>query len=133
MSFLGHIRAFADLRLGFGFAVFGYYCYGYAEENKIGYCKSFKDYTAASYAFREHQKQAAIAKLHRKIEAARDLFADGDLSCEQYLKRKTNFEREIAHWESRTTDVQKAAIELGTCMEILNMISSLWDEPIVAE
>ncbi len=76
----------------------------------------------------ERQKQAAIAKLRRKIEAARYLFEDGDLSREEYVKRKTDCEREIAHWESRTTDVRKAAIELRMCMEVLNMISSLWDE-----
>lgn len=76
----------------------------------------------------ERQKQAAIAKLRRKIEAARDLFADGDYSREEYLKRKSEYEREIAHWESRTTDTQKAAVELRMCMEVLNMISSLWDE-----
>src|SRR5690606_1904435 len=36
----------------------------------------------------EQQKQAAIAKLRRKIDAARDLFADGDLTREEYLNRK---------------------------------------------
>lgn len=76
----------------------------------------------------ERQKQAAIAKLRRKIDAARDLFADGDLTREEYLNRKTAYEREIAHWETRTTDTQKAAIELRMCMEVLNMIESLWDE-----
>jgi hypothetical protein len=59
---------------------------------------------------------------------ARDLFGDGDISREEYLKRKTSFEREIAHWETRTTDTQKAAIELRMCMEVLNMIATLWDE-----
>ena len=44
------------------------------------------------------------------------------------MKRKTTLEREIAHWESRTTDIQKAAVELRMCMEVLNMMSSLWDE-----
>jgi hypothetical protein len=76
----------------------------------------------------ERQRQTAVAKLRRKIDAARDLFSDGDITREEYLKRKTAYEREIAHWESRTTDTQKAAIELRMCMEVLNMMSSLWDE-----
>jgi len=76
----------------------------------------------------ERQKQAAVAKLRRKIEAARDLFGDGDISREEYLKRKVECERDIVHWETRTTDVQKAAVELRMCMELINMIVSLWDE-----
>jgi DNA invertase Pin-like site-specific DNA recombinase len=76
----------------------------------------------------ERQKKAAIAKLRRKIEAARFLFSEGDISREEYVKRKTDCEREIAHWEARTTDTQKAAIELQMCMEALNLISSVWDE-----
>lgn len=52
----------------------------------------------------ERQKQAAIAKLRRKVEAARFVFEDGDISREEYLKRRAALEREIAQWEARTTD-----------------------------
>ncbi|HVO71271.1 MAG TPA: hypothetical protein VMT24_14570 [Aggregatilineaceae bacterium] len=76
----------------------------------------------------ERQKQAAIAKCRRKIEAARYLFEDGDITREEYLKRKEQNEREIAHWESRTTETEKAAIELAMCMEVLNTMATLWDE-----
>jgi hypothetical protein len=73
----------------------------------------------------EEQKDQAIAKCRRRIDAARALFEDGDLTREEYLKRKEQNEREIAHWESRTTETQKAAIELAMCMDYLRKFSQL--------
>src|SRR5690606_8417986 len=35
---------------------------------------------------------------------------------------------DVCSSDLRTTDTQKAAIELQMCMEVLNMIESLWDE-----
>jgi hypothetical protein len=75
----------------------------------------------------EQQKQAAIAKCHRRIAAARDLFLEGDMTREEYLKHKIENERQIAHWESRTTETEKAALELRMCMEALEQITRLWD------
>lgn len=76
----------------------------------------------------EQQKQAAIARLRRKVEAARFLYEDGDLTREEYVNRKTALERDIRTWETRTTDTQKVAVELRMCMEMLHMMASLWDE-----
>jgi len=75
----------------------------------------------------EAQKRAAIAKCRRRIDAARHLYADGDLSREDYLKRKENNEREIAHWEARTTETEKVALELTLCLEAIEKINLLWD------
>ena len=36
-------------------------------------------------------------------------------------------EREIAHWEARTTDTEKAAIELAMCLDALDNLAELWD------
>ncbi len=74
----------------------------------------------------EAQKRAAIAKCRRRIENARFLFLEGDLSKEEYLKRKEYNERQIAHWEARTTATEKAAIELAMCMEALDNLARLW-------
>lgn len=75
----------------------------------------------------EAQKQAAIAKCKRRIENARFLFLEGDISQQEFLKRKEFNERQIAHWEARTTEAQKAAIELAMCMEALDNLARLWD------
>jgi hypothetical protein len=74
----------------------------------------------------EQEKQQAIAKYRRKMENARYLFEDGDLTREEYLRRKEECQREIAHWEARTTEVEAAAIELRMCMEVVSHIREMW-------
>jgi hypothetical protein len=46
----------------------------------------------------EAEKIVAIARLHRKLDAARNLYQDGDLSREEYLRRKDTLERDLRHW-----------------------------------
>lgn len=75
----------------------------------------------------EEEKTAAIAKCRRKIEAAKAVFLDGDMSREEYIKIKEDNERHIAHWEARTSETQKVGIELRMCMNIVNQILELWD------
>ncbi len=75
----------------------------------------------------EAQKRAAIAKCRRRIDAARNLYEDGDLSREEYLKRKETNEREIAHWEAQTVETEKIALELTLCLEAINRINKLWE------
>jgi DNA invertase Pin-like site-specific DNA recombinase len=73
------------------------------------------------------EKQQAIAKCRRRIEAARHLYEDGDLTREEYLKRKEQNELEITHWQARTSDTQQKALELTLCMELVDKLSRLWD------
>ena len=82
---------------------------------------------APSEAEAQAEKQEAIAKAKRRIEAARYLFEDGDLSRETYLKRKEQLEQEIAHWEARTTDTEEAALEVSMCLDALDKMVRLWD------
>ena len=74
----------------------------------------------------EAQKLAAIAKCQRRIAAARQLFLDGDLGREEYLRRKEKNEREIVHWASRTTETEHIALELAMCIDAINKLSDLW-------
>lgn len=74
----------------------------------------------------ENERNTAIAKCRRRIDAARNLYEDGDLSREEYLKRKSANEREIAHWEARTTETEKIALELTLCLEAIDRINHLW-------
>jgi len=75
----------------------------------------------------ERQREEAIAKANRRIDAARNLYADGDLSREDYLARKEQNEREIAHWQTRTTETRQIALELGMCLDAVDKIARLWD------
>jgi hypothetical protein len=73
------------------------------------------------------KKAVAIAKCRRKIDAARHLYEDGELSREEYLRRKEHNEREIGHWESYTTEAQQLAVELALCVDMVEKIVRLWE------
>lgn len=75
----------------------------------------------------EEQKREGIAKCKRRIEAARNIYLDGDMSREEYLAVKEQNEREIAHWETRSAETEHAAIELQTCMNVINEMVKIWD------
>lgn len=75
----------------------------------------------------ERQRDEAVALCHRRIEAAQHLYLDGEISREDYLVHKEQNEREIAHWQTRTTETQKIALELGMCLDIVNKLARLWD------
>ena len=75
----------------------------------------------------EQQKQSPIALCKRKIEAAVILFGDGRIDKDEYRRRVEQNEREIAHWEVRTTETEKAAFELAMCMDAIEKLAQLWD------
>ncbi len=75
----------------------------------------------------EQEKQEGVALCQRRIDAAVHLYGDGRISREEYLRRVEHNEREIAHWESRTTDTQKAAMELALCVNAINQITRVWE------
>lgn len=74
----------------------------------------------------ETQKSEAIALCRRRIEATVTLFGDGRIDVEEYRRRVETNEREIAHWEARTTETEKLALELAMCMEAVDRIARLW-------
>jgi DNA invertase Pin-like site-specific DNA recombinase len=75
----------------------------------------------------DQQRTEAIALAKRKINAAVNLYSDGVIDREDYLSRREQLEREIAHWEARNSDTQKLALEFGMCMEAVRSIETLWD------
>jgi hypothetical protein len=75
----------------------------------------------------EAEKRDAIALCKRRIEAAINLYGDGRISREEYLRRVEQNEREITYWETRTSDSEKAALELTMCMDALDKLETLWD------
>jgi hypothetical protein len=75
----------------------------------------------------EEEKRLAIAKCRKRIDNAKALCLAGDISSDDYLRIKEQNEREIAHWQARTNDVQDAALELALCMETVDKLKRLWD------
>ncbi|MEM6283009.1 MAG: recombinase family protein [Chloroflexota bacterium] len=75
----------------------------------------------------DEQRNAAIAKCRRRMEAARQVYMDGDISRDEYLSIKERNEREIIHWQNRSSDTQRMAIELQMCMNVFNQMIEVWD------
>jgi DNA invertase Pin-like site-specific DNA recombinase len=75
----------------------------------------------------EAQKRAAIGLCKRRIEAAVVLFGDGRIDKEEYQRRVELNEREIAHWEARTSETEQVGLELAVCLEAVDKIAKLWD------
>lgn len=75
----------------------------------------------------ERRKQEEIALCQRRIDAAVHLYGDGRISREEYLRRVDENERQIVHWQARTTEAERKAMELGMCMDAVNRIASVWD------
>lgn len=74
----------------------------------------------------EQEKQQSIALCRRRIDAAVNLYKDGDIDRKEYLHIRETNEREIAHWEARTTETEEIALELAMCIEAVQRLSRLW-------
>lgn len=74
----------------------------------------------------EQKKAEAIAICQRRIDAAVHLYGDGRISREEYLRRTEQNEREIAHWEARTTETEKVAAEIALCVAAVDKLHRLW-------
>jgi hypothetical protein len=83
--------------------------------------------TDKSPADLEQEKQEAIALCRRRIEAAATLYGDGMIDKGEYRRRVEANEREIAHWEHRTGETERLALQLAMCMEAVDKLNRLWD------
>ncbi len=75
----------------------------------------------------EQEKREAIALCNRRIEAAVTLYKEGRIDYDEYRETVDKNEREIAHWEARTTEVERIAMELAMCMDVVNNMAAMWD------
>jgi len=75
----------------------------------------------------EQEKHEAIALCRRRIDAAVTLYKEGRIEYEEYHHSVDKNEREIAHWEARTPDVEQIGLELALCMDAINHISETWE------
>lgn len=74
----------------------------------------------------DEQKKIAIIKHHRALRNNLTLFQNGEIEGEEYYRQKDYHERQIAHWEARTSDKQKVILELSTCMEMVKRLKQFW-------
>jgi DNA invertase Pin-like site-specific DNA recombinase len=75
----------------------------------------------------QKEKEENIALCQRRINAAVQLYGDGYIDMDEYKRRVEKNERELAHWQTRTTEVEKVGLELAMCIEVLSTITRLWD------
>lgn len=75
----------------------------------------------------ERQKNEAIALCRRRIDATVTLFGDGMISKEEYRRRVDENEREIAHWEMRTSETEKLGLEFAMCVNAVKTMCSTWE------
>lgn len=75
----------------------------------------------------EREKQEAIALCNRRIDAAVTLYKEGRIDIDEYHDIVTRNEREIAHWQMRTSEMEQIAVELAMCMDGVNKVADLWD------
>ncbi|MBP8972309.1 MAG: recombinase family protein, partial [Anaerolineae bacterium] len=75
----------------------------------------------------EREKQEAIALCNRRIDAAVTLYKEGRIDIDEYHDIVTRNEREIAHWQMRTSEMEQIAVELAMCMDVVNKVADLWD------
>lgn len=71
----------------------------------------------------EQGKQEAIALCNRRIDAAVTLYQEGRIECDEYRASIDKNEREIAHWEARTAETERIALELAMCMDVVNSMA----------
>lgn len=75
----------------------------------------------------EKQMDEAIALCKRRIQASVDLYGDGRISREEYLRRVERNEREITSWQARTTEVEKLGMELTMCLHAVETLTRMWE------
>lgn len=75
----------------------------------------------------EQQRTEAIALCQRRIDVAVNLYGDGRLAREEYLRRVGQNEREIASWQTRTTETEKLSVQLVMCVQTIENINRLWE------
>lgn len=76
---------------------------------------------------RRTQKQDALARCNRRMQAAKRLFRDGDMEEAEYDKIILECEAEAEAWNQLTGEQEQLEYELKTCVESLSRLAALWD------
>lgn len=73
-----------------------------------------------------NQKTEGIAQCRRRMERAKFLFIEGDISEDDYVRTREINEQEIAHWQARTTVKDQLLIEVATVLATLSKLKDVW-------
>jgi DNA invertase Pin-like site-specific DNA recombinase len=76
----------------------------------------------------EKEKQAAIKRCERKLEAIKHLYAEGDLSREDYQQRKAAVQQELDLWANHTQEMPLTQhdVQQMLCIQKLAELSEAW-------
>ncbi len=75
----------------------------------------------------EEQKRVNISKHRLALKNIREMFKSGEMESEEYHRLKDDNERQIAQWESRTSDRQKIKLELTAAQGFINRLHEYWN------
>lgn len=71
----------------------------------------------------ERERAQALVRLKRKADANRHLYGEGEITREEFERKRDETAREMAYWQNRTTDSSRIALELRQCMAALGMVA----------
>ena len=63
----------------------------------------------------------------RKLDAAIHLYSEALIDADDFAHRRQALEREIAHWESWTSETERMRLELTMCIEAVEKLAFIWD------
>jgi len=75
------------------------------------------------------QRIEAVARCRRRIQAARELFLDGDdsMDLETYQQIRAENEQEIAYWEAQGQPEQERVVRIEECLHLLSNLHEAWE------
>lgn len=72
-------------------------------------------------------REEEVARCRRKIEAARNLYADGEMSREEYVQKRTTNEQEISRWMAYSTESEQLGMEIMITVDSIKRIVTYWN------
>ncbi len=75
----------------------------------------------------ETRKREAIEKCQRRIDAARHLYQDGEMTREEYINIRDSNQQDILRWQNYTIDTEKIVAQLVLSLQTLRNIILHWE------
>jgi DNA invertase Pin-like site-specific DNA recombinase len=85
--------------------------------------ESLPDATREDDARFERERAQQLARLTRKANANRHLYSEGELTREEFERKRAEIARETAYWHNRTTDTAQMTLELRQCVAALGQVA----------
>ncbi len=72
-------------------------------------------------------REEEVARCRRSIDAVRNLYADGEISREEYVQKRTTNEQEISRWMAYSTESEHLGMEIMMTVESIKRIVTYWN------